>query len=73
MVKTKIVATLGPASSQEKVLVKMVRAGVEVVRLNFSHGTPQEQQANFDLVKKIKKGCTLVFKSCRTWRAPVSG
>ncbi len=55
MVKTKIVATLGPASSQEKVLVKMVRAGVEVVRLNFSHGTPQEQQANFDLVKKIKK------------------
>ena len=36
---TKIVATLGPASSSPEVLERMIRAGVDVVRLNFSHGT----------------------------------
>ena len=36
---TKIVATLGPASSDPEVLEAMIRAGVNVVRLNFSHGT----------------------------------
>ena len=35
---TKIVATIGPASTEFNVLVKMIRAGVDVVRLNFSHG-----------------------------------
>jgi pyruvate kinase len=37
---TKIVATLGPSSSEPAVLERMVLAGVDVVRLNFSHGTP---------------------------------
>ena len=36
---TKIVATLGPASSSPEVLERMIRAGVDVVRMNFSHGT----------------------------------
>ena len=35
---TKIVATIGPASTDFGILVKMIRAGVDVVRLNFSHG-----------------------------------
>ena len=39
---TKIVATLGPASSDPDVLERMMRAGVDVVRLNFSHGTAQD-------------------------------
>jgi pyruvate kinase len=39
---TKIVATLGPASSDPVLLEKMIRAGVNVVRLNFSHGKPQD-------------------------------
>src|SRR5688500_13215579 len=39
---TKIVATLGPASSDPAVLEAMIRAGVNVVRLNFSHGTAQD-------------------------------
>ena len=39
--KTKIVATLGPASSDPKVLDKMMEAGLDVVRLNFSHGKPE--------------------------------
>src|SRR5438876_666865 len=39
---TKIVATLGPASSSPEMLERMIRAGVDVVRLNFSHGTAQD-------------------------------
>ena len=39
MLKTKIVCTLGPASRTEKVMTEMLRAGMNVARLNFSHGT----------------------------------
>jgi pyruvate kinase len=50
---TKIVATLGPASSDPAVLERMVRAGVDVVRLNFSHGTAADHLARAKLVKEI--------------------
>ena len=39
MAKTKIVCTLGPASSDEQVIADMLRSGMDVARLNFSHGT----------------------------------
>ncbi len=50
---TKIVATLGPASGDPVVLEKMVRAGVDVVRLNFSHGTAHDHERRAALVKEI--------------------
>jgi pyruvate kinase len=50
---TKIVATLGPASSAPDVLERMVRAGVDVVRLNFSHGTSEDHLARAALIKDI--------------------
>ena len=49
--RTKIVATLGPASSDQKVLEKMIRAGVDVVRMNFSHGTAQDHQKRAETVR----------------------
>jgi pyruvate kinase len=52
---TKIVATLGPASSDPAVLEKMVRAGVDVVRLNFSHGRAEDHLARADLVQQIAR------------------
>lgn len=48
---TKIVATLGPASSSPEVLEAMMRAGVDVMRLNFSHGTAADHIARAQLVR----------------------
>src|SRR6478736_3152956 len=50
---TKIVATLGPASSEPAILERMVRAGVDVVRLNFSHGTADDHLRRAALVKEL--------------------
>ena len=50
---TKIVATLGPASSDPEVLERLLRAGVDVVRLNFSHGTAQDHIDRATLVRRI--------------------
>jgi len=52
---TKIVATLGPTSSDPAVLERMVRAGVNVVRLNFSHGTADDHLARAALIKEISR------------------
>ncbi|MFZ2542240.1 MAG: pyruvate kinase [Gallionella sp.] len=49
--RTKIVATLGPASSDQKVLEKMIRAGVDLVRMNFSHGSAQDHQKRAETVR----------------------
>lgn len=51
--KTKIVATLGPASGSEEMLARMITAGVDVVRLNFSHGKPSEHIERAQLVRSI--------------------
>ncbi|WP_280548815.1 pyruvate kinase [Halomonas sp. 11-S5] len=51
--RTKIVATLGPASDQEGVLEAMLKAGVDVVRLNFSHGSPDDHRRRLERVREI--------------------
>ncbi|GKQ57199.1 MAG: pyruvate kinase [Sphaerotilus natans subsp. sulfidivorans] len=50
---TKIVATLGPASSDPAVLERIIRAGVDVVRLNFSHGKAQDHIDRATLVREV--------------------
>ena len=50
---TKIVATLGPASSSPQALERLLRAGVDVVRLNFSHGKAEEHIALADTVRQV--------------------
>jgi len=49
--RTKIVATLGPASSDQAVLEQMIRAGVDLVRMNFSHGTVQDHVQRTETVR----------------------
>src|ERR1700752_2454445 len=53
--RAKIVATLGPASNTEPVFRELVRAGVDVVRLNFSHGAHDEKQALIQMIRKVSR------------------
>ncbi|MBU5668255.1 pyruvate kinase [Peptoniphilus sp. MSJ-1] len=55
MKKTKIVATIGPASENEEVLRKLIDEGINVCRLNFSHGTHEEHRKKILLIKKLRK------------------
>ncbi|MDB5801642.1 MAG: pyruvate kinase [Rhodocyclales bacterium] len=52
---TKIVATLGPASNDEDVLERMIRAGVDVVRLNFSHGKAEDHINRANIVRAVAR------------------
>ena len=53
--RTKIVATIGPASESLEVLDQLIKAGVNVVRLNFSHGSPEEHRQRADNVRAVAK------------------
>jgi pyruvate kinase len=51
----KIVGTLGPSSSDEKVLRELVEAGLDIARLNFSHGSHETHRKNIELVRRISR------------------
>ncbi len=53
--RTKIVATLGPASSSRATLEKLIEAGLDVVRLNFSHGKAEEHEERAELVRALAR------------------
>ncbi|MHC0527904.1 pyruvate kinase [Staphylococcus capitis] len=55
MRKTKIVCTIGPASESEEMLEKLINAGMNVARLNFSHGSHEEHKARIDTIRKVAK------------------
>ena len=55
MRKTKIICTIGPASENERTLTEMCKAGMNVARLNFSHGTHEEHQKKIDLIKSVRE------------------
>ena len=55
MRKTKIICTIGPASQNEEILTQMCLAGMNVARLNFSHGTHAEQKEKMELIKTVRQ------------------
>ena len=55
MRKTKIICTIGPACDNEETLTQMCLNGMNVARLNFSHGTLEEHQQKIDLVKRVRE------------------
>src|ERR1035441_9571819 len=55
MRRTKIVATLGPATDDPQVVAGMVRAGLDVARINFSHGTRESQIRRVELVRQAAR------------------
>ncbi len=59
MRKTKIICTIGPASENEEVLTQMCLAGMNVARLNFSHGSHEEHAKKIALIKKVREKLNL--------------
>ena len=60
MRKTKIVCTIGPASEREDTLRKLCLAGMNVARLNFSHGAHEDHQKKVDALKKVREELNLI-------------
>lgn len=54
MRKTKIIATLGPATNNYKALKSIIQNGANVIRINFSHGNVESYQQSFDLIKQVR-------------------
>ena len=59
MRKTKIICTIGPSSSDPNVFKAMCQAGLNVARLNFSHGTHEEHQQKIDMIKQVREEMNL--------------
>ena len=59
MRKTKIICTIGPSSADEKTFTAMCEAGLNVARLNFSHGTHEDHQEKIDMIKKVREKLNL--------------
>lgn len=59
MRKTKIICTIGPASENEEVLAQMCKNGMNVARLNFSHGSHEEHKKKVELIKKVREKLNL--------------
>ncbi len=59
MRKTKIICTVGPASSDEAVFTDMCLAGLNVARLNFSHGTHADHKKNIEMIKRVREKLNL--------------
>lgn len=55
MRKTKIICTIGPASENEAILTAMCKEGMDVARLNFSHGSHEEHKRKIDLIKQVRE------------------
>ena len=52
MKKTKIICTLGPATDEESILMTMIQSGMDIARLNFSHGTKEEHAARIAMIRR---------------------
>ncbi|MCG8406498.1 MAG: pyruvate kinase [Phycisphaerales bacterium] len=55
MIRTKIVATLGPASDSSEMIGRLIEAGVDVFRLNFSHGTLEQHARTYERIRQVRR------------------
>src|SRR5438445_2261456 len=57
MIRTKVVATMGPASSEPDILTRMIEEGLDVCRLNFSHGELPEHEKILNVIRGVADNC----------------
>ena len=55
MKRTKIICTLGPATSRKSILKSLIKSGMDVARFNFSHGTHEEHRERVDMIKNLRE------------------
>ncbi|MDO8735003.1 MAG: pyruvate kinase, partial [Elusimicrobiota bacterium] len=55
MRKTKIICTMGPASEKPDIIEKMIKSGMDIARLNFSHGSYEQHRKYFHTIRKVSK------------------
>lgn len=70
--RTKIVATLGPSTDNLDTLEQLFRAGLDVARVNFSHGNAEDHINRIEMVKQVAEKPGATWQSLRTFRAPRS-
>ncbi len=70
MRRTKIVCTLGPSTDKEEVLKNLMKNGMNVARMNFSHGTHEEQKARLDMIKKLREELNLPVAALLDTKGP---
>src|ERR1700743_2460435 len=68
--RTKIIATLGPASSSPDVLARLFQAGADVFRLNFSHGTHEDHAARFSMIRELEERFDRPVGILADWQGP---
>ena len=68
--KTKIVCTIGPASESEEMLTKLANAGMNVARINFSHGGYEENATKIETIKKVRKALSKAIPMCLDTKGP---
>lgn len=68
--KTKIVCTIGPASESEEMLTKLANAGMNVARINFSHGGYEENATKIETIKKVRKALNKAIPMCLDTKGP---
>lgn len=68
--KTKIICTLGPVSESEEMIRKLMLAGMNVARLNFSHGSYEEQGRKLQIIKKVRKELNLPVAALLDTKGP---
>lgn len=68
--KTKIVCTIGPASENEEMLTKLMNAGMNVARINFSHGGYEENETKIATIKKVRTALNKAVPLCLDTKGP---
>ena len=68
--RTRIVCTIGPASESEEMLTKLMKAGMNVARINFSHGGYEENATKIDTIKKVRQALGKAVPLCLDTKGP---
>ncbi|MEG2073793.1 MAG: pyruvate kinase, partial [Angelakisella sp.] len=70
MRKTKIICTLGPASTDREIIRNMIKAGMNVARFNFSHGSHEEHLAKLVSIRELRKEMKLPIATLLDTKGP---